>query len=104
MAEVWDFADVAVVGQERYASIVEGFAVTAGTASLLAGLALRREQRLALRATATIGAHPGLELGDVIAINDPWAASVKGRIVTLTHTYQALSSLHELVLGCEGVG
>jgi hypothetical protein len=104
MAEVWDFADVAVVGQERYAPIVEGFAVTPGSAALLAGLALAREQRLALRVTMAIGAHPGLELGDVIAIDDPRATPVRGRIVALTHTYQALSSLHEVVLGCEGVG
>jgi hypothetical protein len=103
LADAWDFADVAIVGQERYAPIVEGFALTAGTASLSAGLALAREQRLALKATAAIGAHPGLELGDVIAIHDQWAAPLKGRIVALTHTYQALSSLHELVLGCEGV-
>jgi hypothetical protein len=103
LAEVWDFADAAVVGQERYAPIVEGFAVTAGTASLLARLALAREQRLAFGATVAIGAHPGVELGDVIAIHDQWASPLTGRIVALTHTYQALSSLHELVLGCEGV-
>jgi hypothetical protein len=103
LADAWDFADVAAVGQERYAPIVEGFAVTSATAALLAGLALAREQRLTLAATAAIGAHPGLELGDVIAIHDQWAPPLKGRIVALTHTYQALSSLHQLVLGCEGV-
>jgi hypothetical protein len=103
LADAWDFADVAAVGQERYAPIVEGFAVTSATASLLAGLALAGEQRLALGATAVIGAHPGLELGDVIAIHDQWAPTLKVRIVALTHSYQALSSLHELVLGCEGV-
>ncbi len=42
MAEAWDFADAAAVGQERYALIVEGFAVDSASASLIAGLALAR--------------------------------------------------------------
>jgi hypothetical protein len=103
MAEAWDFADAATVGQERYALIVEGFAANSASASLLAGLALAREQRLTLQATLAIGTHPGLELGDVIAITDQIAPPINGRIVALSRTYHALESLHELVLGCEGV-
>ncbi|HEY8285546.1 MAG TPA: hypothetical protein VIJ28_14270 [Chloroflexota bacterium] len=103
MAEAWDFADAATVGQERYALIVEGFAANSASASLMAGLALAREQRLALQATLAIGTHPGLELGDVIAITDQIAPPINGRIVALSRTYHALESLHELVLGCEGV-
>ncbi|HXT38206.1 MAG TPA: hypothetical protein VN837_21730 [Chloroflexota bacterium] len=103
MAEAWDFPDAAAVGQERYALIVEGFAANSAEASLLAGLALAREQRLALQVSLAIGAHPGLELGDVIAITDQIAPPTNGRIVALSRAYQALESLHELVLGCEGV-
>ena len=103
MAEAWDFADAATVGQERYALIVEGFAANSASASLLAGWALAREQRLAIQATLAIGAHPGLELGDVIAISDQIAPPTNGRIVALSRAYHARESLHELVLGCEGV-
>lgn len=103
VSEAWDFADAGTVGQERYALVVDSFAASAGAAALIAALALAREGRLATRATLTIGAHPGLELGDAITVGDSALPATNCRIVTLSHSYHALESLHELVLGCEGL-
>jgi hypothetical protein len=103
LAEAWDFADAGVVGQERYALVVEGFATGAATAQLAATSALARETRLATRLALAGGPQPALELFDAIAAGDSTLPATNGRIIGLALSYHPTDGVHDLVITCEGL-
>jgi hypothetical protein len=103
VAEVWDAGDLATTGQERYALLAEQLAGTGASAALVAGLALARETRLALRVELAVAPHPGLELLDAITVNDTALPATNCRIIGLTLTYYPQHAQHDLVLTCEGM-
>jgi hypothetical protein len=103
LAEVWDFADLAVVGQERYALMVEQLATSANTAGLTASQALAREQRLATQVTMVAAPHPGIELYDVVTITDSLLTGVECRIVAIAYSFHPGKGLYDMVLTGEGI-
>ncbi len=103
VAEVWDSADLAATGRERYALVVEQLATTAGGAVYAAQFALAREQRLATQVQLTVGPNPALELYDAVALTDSILPGLSCRIVGLRLTVDARSSQYELQLSCEGM-
>jgi len=103
VAEVWDAADLAVTGQERYAQLIEQLAGNAAAAALVATLALAREVRLATSVALAVAPHPGLELFDAITAGDTALPATNCRIVELDLTYYPHQAQYTLTLTCEGL-
>jgi hypothetical protein len=103
LAEVWDFADLGVVGQERYALMVEQLATSAGMAALAASLALAREQRLATQVMMIAAPHPGIELYDVVTIADSLLPNTGCRIVGIARAFHPGKGVYEMMLTGEGI-
>jgi hypothetical protein len=103
VGDAWDQADIQESGRERYALAVEMLAGDAGTAYLTAGLALAREQRLAVGLQAAVPPHPGLELLDVVSVSDPLLPATSARLVGLRLLIEPKVGWYGLVVHGEGV-
>jgi hypothetical protein len=103
LAEIWDFADLEAVGQERYALMVEQLATSADTAGLAASLALARERRLATQVTMVAAPHPGIELYDVVTASDSLLTDTRCRIVAIARGFHPGKGLYDMVLTGEGI-
>ena len=101
--EILDWTDLLTTGQERPALLVEQFALNAAASTLVASQAQARETRLATQVHLTVSPHPGLELFDVIAVNDSVVPAITCRLTALHRTYYPQEALYELALIGEGL-
>jgi len=105
VGEAWDYANMALVGEERYKHVVDRLLGSAAQAGKRAALELLGEQRAAVAGTVLVPGNPLLELWDVISLSDTRvaASSVLVRISGLHQVYDRLKAINDLTLTLEGV-